>query len=353
MTDWLGLAATRRALNQPDQALAAVDGALTREPRSFMALLMRASLLERAGRLREAAPAYGDAILQASPNDILDSATRQALEHGRAVNQAYGEEVNAFIRDGIGLTRIDTASARRLDAFIDFTLGRRRRYQQKPLGYYYPGLPTIEFWERDEFPWLAQLEAASDDIAAELASVLKTQSEDFEPYVDYKLSMPLDQWAALNRSRRWGAYHLLQEGRRVDSHADACPRTMAALAAAPQPVVPGRSPAAMFSALEAKTKIPPHTGVANTRLVVHLPLVIPDGCRFRVGAQTRTYTMGQAWVFDDTIEHEAWNDSHESRVILLFDVWNPRLSLWEREMIGEVSNLLDTFNGTIPHHAGL
>ncbi len=101
----------------------------------------------------------------------------------------------------------------------------------------------------------------------------------------------------------------------------------------------------MFSALAPHTHIPPHTGVANTRLVVHLPLIVPDGCRFRVGNETRSYTDGEAWVFDDTIEHEAWNDSNEPRIILLFDVWNPRLSQWEQEMIAEISGALDEFNG--------
>jgi aspartyl/asparaginyl beta-hydroxylase (cupin superfamily) len=101
----------------------------------------------------------------------------------------------------------------------------------------------------------------------------------------------------------------------------------------------------MFSALEPRTHIPAHTGVSNTRLVAHLPLIVPEGCRFRVGNETRTYRDAEAWVFDDTIEHEAWNDSDAVRIILLFDVWNPLLSPWEREMIAAVSGALDAFNG--------
>src|SRR3546814_10408720 len=84
---------------------------------------------------------------------------------------------------------------------------------------------------------------------------------------------------------------------------------MAAIAAIPQPRISERTPNAMFSLLAPGKHIPPHTGVANTRLVCHLPLIVPDGCWFRVGAETREWKRGAAWVFDDKIEHEAANDS--------------------------------------------
>jgi aspartyl/asparaginyl beta-hydroxylase (cupin superfamily) len=96
---------------------------------------------------------------------------------------------------------------------------------------------------------------------------------------------------------------------------------------------PNYAPTAMFSVLDPHTKIPPHTGSTNTRLVVHLPLVLPGPARFRVGNVTRPWRMGEAWVFDDTIEHEAWNDADESRAILIFDVWNPLLSDAEKALI--------------------
>ena len=77
----------------------------------------------------------------------------------------------------------------------------------------------------------------------------------------------------------------------------------------------------------------PHTGVTNTRLTVHLPLIVPPGCGFRVGATTREWLPGKAWVFDDTIQHEAWNLSDTPRAILIFDIWNPLLSAAERELV--------------------
>ena len=163
------------------------------------------------------------------------------------------------------------------------------------------------------------------------------------PYVNYPDGVPLDQWAELNRSPRWSA--LTCSGRRpVEANASALPKTMAALAGVPQPHVRGRSPAAMFSVLQPNTHIPPHTGIANTRLVLHLPLIVPEGCGFRVGSQTRRWREGEAWVFDDTIEHEAWNDSDLPRTILIFDVWNPRLIAAERETIARLMAAVDAFN---------
>lgn len=86
----------------------------------------------------------------------------------------------------------------------------------------------------------------------------------------------------------------------------------------------------MFSTLAPRTRIPPHTGTSNVRTTVHLPLVLPEGCGFRVGSQTRERRVGQAWTFDDTIEHEAWNDSDQPREVLFLDAGNPPLTEAER-----------------------
>jgi aspartyl/asparaginyl beta-hydroxylase (cupin superfamily) len=93
------------------------------------------------------------------------------------------------------------------------------------------------------------------------------------------------------------------------------------------------APNAMFSALAPRTRIPPHTGDTNARLVVHLPLVVPPGCRYRVGFEQREWTVGEVLVFDDSIEHEAHNDGDALRVVLIFDIWNPLLSAGERDVV--------------------
>jgi aspartyl/asparaginyl beta-hydroxylase (cupin superfamily) len=212
-------------------------------------------------------------------------------------------------------------------------MGRRRIYHSQPTWMNFPGLPAIEFFERSDFPWLDAVEAATPEIRAELLRVLVADREGLQPYIDFPSGLPLDQFRELNRSRRWSAYFLWNQSEANAGHIARCPVTARILEGVPRCRVERRAPTAFFSILDAKTRIPPHTGITNTRLTVHLPLVVPPDCGFRVGATTREWVPGQAWAFDDTIEHEAWNDSDTPRAILIFDIWNPLLTAAERDMI--------------------
>ena len=332
---WLNLAAVRRRLNDANGAFAALREVLRREPRNFPALLMSATLLEREGDMKAAAGAYGAALANAPPDNYLDRPTQQAVAHGREIHSRHTSELQDFIRARIGDTQSQCAPAerRRLESFIDMNLRVRKRYQQEPLEYFYPGLPAIEFYEREEFPWLADLEAATVPMQQELATILREDQPGFAPYIHYDDHMPLDQWRELNHSPRWSAFHFYEKGQPIAERCRRAPATMEVLSRLPQAQVPLRSPSALFSVLQPKTRIPPHTGVANFRLVVHLPLIVPPACGFRVGGETRQWRIGEAWVFDDTIEHEAWNDSDRDRVVLIFDIWRPELSEQERREV--------------------
>lgn len=347
---WLNLAGARRAQGELRAAMGAVEGALKLEPRSYLALLMKASLLERQGRLREAGAAYGVALTQAPPDAALDPPTRAATAHARDLHGRFQAELESFMRAELAGLAAAGASpeGRRMHAFVDQVIGKRRPYPQQPTHFHYPGLPVVEFFDREPFPWLEDLEAATDAISQDLAGLLDEGEGGLTPYIQYPEGLPLDQWAELNHSPRWSAFHLYQSGEPVAENLNRCPNTRAVLASAPQPDVSGRSPAAMFSVLKPKTRIPPHTGVANTRLVVHLPLIVPPGCRFRVGGETRSWRRGEAWVFDDTIEHEAWNDSDQTRIILIFDIWRPELSEAERQAVTAVMTASDSFIGAAP-----
>jgi aspartyl/asparaginyl beta-hydroxylase (cupin superfamily) len=212
----------------------------------------------------------------------------------------------------------------------------------------FPRLPALEFYDRSAFGWLDAFEAATADMRGELMQILTSDAGGVVPYVEYPDGVPLNQWKDLNHSRRWGAYYLLKGGTRFEEHLARCPKTAALLAQAPLADVPGQAPTAFFSILEPHTQIPAHTGVTNTRLVVHVPLVVPPGCRFRVGSETREWKAGQAWVFDDTIEHEAWNDSDEPRAILIIDVWNPFLTALERELVRTATEAVVEYYGRSP-----
>ena len=349
---WLNLAGACRALNDVPAAFRAVEGALGVQPRSFPALLMKASLLERAGEATQAGIGYGLALTQAPPPDRLDPATRRAFDHAREVHGAYVAGLRERMVEatagagGVG----HSEEGRRIEAFIDHVIGRRKIYHQQPSAFFYPGLPSIEFYPREMFPWLESVEAATPAIQVELAAIFADDQArgGFAPYVAYADGLPLDQWAELNHSPRWNAFHILKDGAPVEDNAKRCPATLEAIAKAPMADLPGRSPAAMFSVLQPKTRIPPHSGVSNTRLVVHLALVIPPECGFRVGNETREWRPGEAWVFDDTLEHEAWNDSDRTRTVLIFDIWSPFLSETEKELVRRVTKAADAFNGGSP-----
>ena len=350
LSAWLNLAAVRRQRQDLDGAFNAIREVLTLDARNFPALLMSASMLEKEGRAVPAALAYGVALANAPPDDRLDAPTLKAVERGRVVHSAYTRQLNEHIRARVADAedRCSPVERRRVNAFINTTLRTRRRYQQEPSEYYYPGLPAIEFYERSEFPWLEEFEAATAAIGQELVDIVRDDHPGFAPYIHYDQHMPLDQWRELNHSPRWSAYHFYENGRPIEDRCRRAPSTIAAMSRLPQAEVALRSPSAMYSALAPKTQIPPHTGVANFRLVVHLPLIVPPGCGFRVGGEQWEWRVGEGCVFDDTIEHEAWNNSDDPRYILICDVWSPRLSPEERAAIAGIIAATDAFNGTTP-----
>jgi len=180
---------------------------------------------------------------------------------------------------------------------------------------------------------MPDIEAATGDIRRELEALLADPGESLRPYVRMDKGLPDNKWSGLDHSLDWGACFLWEYGQPNQPVLDRCPKTAAALAVLPSAHIPARSPSAFFSILKPKTRIPPHTGVTNTRAIVHLPLIVPHSCGFRVGGETRKWVEGEAFAFDDTIEHEAWNDSDEIRAVLIFDVWNPHLTPTEQALI--------------------
>ena len=332
---WSSLASSLHALSLPQQEMQAIERALALEPHHLTALLQKGALIEERGDARGAARIYRHALATVPPDATPPAALGAALEHARdAVRRDDAlladaiEERLAAVRERSGDGR-----CRRVERCVDLLTGRRVRYAPQPTFLYVPELPALEFFDRAEFPWLDALEAATEDIRAELTQVLASGRAELRPYVAYGEGVPLGQWRELNQSRRWSAYFLWNEGAPQPEHLAHCPRTREALRAAPLCEVTEHGPNAFFSILDARTRIPPHTGVTNARLTVHLPLIVPPDCGFRVGSETREWMPGKAWVFDDTIEHEAWNESDTPRGILIFDIWHPDLSEDERSQV--------------------
>jgi aspartate beta-hydroxylase len=315
-----------------------LDQALILDPYYVPAILMKAELLGRLGRGPESLAMYR-AIIAVGPNpDSLPEPARRALAHGLALVRDEDERRAAALEGPLAEIRaaFPQADLHRAEAYAAQKTGRRKVYAQQPLNGHFPYLPALEYFGRDHFPWLGTLEAKTAEIRAELLALLARGDPNFRPYIAFDPTQPANQWAELNHSRRWSAWFFWEDGVRQEENCARCPATAAALEAAPLLDLPGKGPTALFSILEPHSRIPPHTGSNNVRATVHLPLVVPAGCGFRVGAETRAWRAGEAWAFDDTIEHEAWNDSGEARAILILDVWNPLLSEAERAAVRAV-----------------
>jgi len=316
----------------------AIERALAIDPYFFLALFAKGSWLERGGERRLAGRVYKEALKIAPPVEQQPAELKAAVAHAQAMVQANADDMAAFMQRRVSSIRdrFKSDPFSRFDESLDALAGRKKVYAHEPTLLHYPRLPAIQYYEREDFPWLPTLEAAASDIRGELMSLLAEDRADFKPYVAQPAGAPVNQWAELNHSLKWSTYFLWRDGERKDAACKRCPKTAEVLGNLPMADTPGYAPTAFFSALAPHSHIPPHTGVTNTRLIVHLGLIVPGKCRFRVGNDTREWAEGKAWVFDDSIEHEAWNDSDDLRVVLIFDVWNPNLSQAEREMISEM-----------------
>lgn len=333
---FLLLAEACGALNDRAEQNAALDKALALEPRNIAAMVMKGDRTIADGDDRAASAWYTRVLTIVSQGAATpDSAALAArAEAGLTVTRAR-------FKNHLSLSIGGESPSERFEEAIAILTGASAPQLQAPTSFYYPGLPQIAFYDPQAFEWIARLEAAVPEIRGELEAILKTQ-DGFRPYVEADPTRPNKGHALLNDAS-WSAYHLYDRGAPDPVNAPRCPATMRALADVPMPHIAQRSPMALFSLLKPKTHIPPHNGMLNTRLIVHLPLIVPDGCRLRVGNHTRTVMAGQVMIFDDSIEHEAWNDSASTRVVLLFEIWRPELTSTERAALTRMFDAISTY----------
>ncbi len=313
-----------------------------RDPDLMVAALWQADQELALGRLDDAIRSQLQALAVAERKGQLQHITKMMPAVRLRVERAMGGVQNARraaietalapMRASVGndaLSRIDRALA----TVYGQPAPKPSHPLQLPTFLWLPDLTDQPWFEREQFPFLQKIEQATDRIREELLAVLADES-DLSPYVDMPESAPAATvWRSLNRSPKWSSYHLYRHGERIEAHCRRCPQTVALLESLPIMRVPGHSPEIMFSVLKPRTHIPPHTGVINGRLTVHLPLIVPENCgALRVGGESRKWRVGECLIFDDSFFHEAWNGSDETRVVLIFDIWDP--SLAEAERIG-------------------
>jgi len=335
-----------RQLGDVDGEMAALTAALEIDPYFYPALLAQGMLQERAGNPRAAAITYRNVLKIAPPRDRLPEPVRASLDRAEELVRKDAEALNAFLEARLEKTRAahPNADFTRMEHCKDLLTGRRRIYVPEPAMLQVPYVPPLQFYDGALFPWLADVEAATGIMREEFLAVFREDNrEGFRPYIERPAGVPLNQWAELNKSPRWSVFSFWANGVLVEANCARCPKTVEVLSRVPKCEIANFAPNVLFSLLAPRTTIPSHCGDTNARLIVHLPLIVPDGCRFRVGNETREWKVGKAWVFDDTVEHEAVNDSDDLRVIVMIDVWNPYLAPEERETVAALLNATNEY----------
>jgi aspartyl/asparaginyl beta-hydroxylase (cupin superfamily) len=332
---FVNLATARRLLKDDAAERSALEQALGIDQRNLMALIRLAQLHERLGEDKPATQRWSAVLSLASDIDQPSPEFAGLLAHARSYVENQRRELAMALDAALAsdLSAASTRDRRRASAARDVMLGRRTVFANECHGLHYPFLPADEYFDREQFDWLVTLEGATGDIRAELEAILADRDPGLAPYVEQPSGVPENKWSPLDRSLDWGALHLWRDGERIEEACARAPKTVALVETLPLCRIPGRAPTVFFSILRAGKHIPPHTGVTNVRAIVHLPLIVPEGCTFRVGGETRSWVEGEALVFDDTIEHEARNPTDRDRALLILDTWNPYLSDAERAMI--------------------
>jgi aspartyl/asparaginyl beta-hydroxylase (cupin superfamily) len=346
---WTGLAMACEQLSDAPATLRAVDQILKLDPHNIRALLMKGDYYNQHADLRAAAAHYGMAIRLVNDTGTIPPGLAAKVEKARAMQTSYA---NAFVQHlefslkAAGYN--PKSSSPRFTLSLEMMQGKKQRqpeqrqYPQMPHVHYFPGLPHIQFYPREQFPWMDRVEAATEDICQELLAILENDNE-FEPYIQSNSNRPVKSKTDLMDSKDWSSCYLWKNGSPVPEIIERCPKTVSALANTPITRIKGRAPSILFSRLEPGTKIMPHTGLINSRLICHLPLIVPQGCGLRVGDDSREVVKGKGWVFDDSINHEAWNSSDKTRVILLFEIWRPELTEEECKLVAALLEAVDSF----------
>ena len=313
--------------------------------REIRDLLARGQDYARAGDSRAAASFFAAALRAAAASGPLPA----PLAAGLRGAEAYLREAAAAYQAHLERAVAGAQAGPRLDEALALLLGRTPLhlppvpYPQRPSIFHFPGLPQQPFYEREDFGWAPALEAATDSIRAEVEALL-AEGADFRPYVEQEKNRPQRDFHGLQGDPSWTAFYLWKEGAPVVENQARCPRTAEAIRQVPLSAIGSRTPSVFFSLLRPGAHIPPHHGMLNSRLICHLPLIVPPGGWLRVGGETRAWEEGRLLIFDDSIEHEAKNPAASLRVVLIFDIWRPELSAAERRGVSAIFDAIDAFS---------
>ncbi|MCA3693741.1 aspartyl/asparaginyl beta-hydroxylase domain-containing protein [Aquidulcibacter sp.] len=345
---WLALSMAYQAAGDRQAEVSAVTHILDQDPDNIRANLIKADALVALGHRRAAMGFYAHLEVLVPDTQGLPPQIAAELKRARETHAKLKQGLSDYLQAEVEKAGFHPArSSRRFRDSLDILTGRKQRYVPTPRAYFFPELPAIEFYDRARFAWLDQVEAATEDMVSELMPILE-EGTHFGPYIEVEAEKSAHfvgsgTKEAVSSVEDWTAAYLIRDGKRQSPLAERCPKTLAALDGVPLEAIEGRAPFVLFSKLTPGAWIAPHTGFLNSRLVCHLPLLVPDGCWFRVGNQVRLWERGKAWVFDDTIEHEARNQGTGTRVVLIFNIWHPDLTEEERHLVAALLAAVESF----------
>lgn len=342
---WLLLAHSCALLGDHPAVERAADEVLRRDTRNLRALIMKGDARQADGDETAAASFYNKVLRLAAQLGELPADLKVELGRVEQAVRAFSgrsrARLEAYLK-GAGLG--PEAQSPRFRESIAILLEERQVYFQQPTDYFFPGLPQRQYYEREELDWVPAFEAAGADMLAELETA-RAENVAFHPSLQEQVDRPTYDFHGLLNNPDWSSLFLWRNGGPVEGNVARFPKTFAALQAAPLAHITTRAPSIHFSLLKPGARIEAHHGITNTRLICHFPLVIPPGCGFRVGNEIREWEVGKLLVFDDTIEHEAWNDGDEDRIVLIFDIWRPELSADERRAVTLLFESIDALPG--------
>ncbi|MEL7486942.1 MAG: aspartyl/asparaginyl beta-hydroxylase domain-containing protein [Pseudomonadota bacterium] len=318
------------------------------QPLNAPLALYAGAALADAGRLDEALAVW---TLGDDANPALRTvhehpdANAELRAHSKRADQAICDHFNTLFQRTLDACAADvreTALARvRRGVWIHYASGdiAYETPGQRPLIFYVPGLEATPIWSTDRLPWADEVKAAYPDIRAEYERAL-TERATVSPYVDDASTGT--EWATLRNRLDWSAMYIYVNSQKGPEF-DRFPKTAAALAAADLVEKNGAPIEMFFSRLTPGAHIPPHHGLTNTRLTVHLAIDAPENCRIRVGEETYAWRNGDVMAFDDSFEHEAWNESDRDRTVLIFETHHPDLTAAERTALAAVYEAFDAW----------
>lgn len=321
---------------------ATLDQLIAKEPGNVAALIQKADLRASAGD-EKIANSFYQAALKAAADRPVSGALAKELARAKAASQRSTQRFEDYLEDSLHRAGFGPGQRpQRFQESIEILLGRRPAVSslQNPRTYFYPGLPQRRYYERHEFPWAADLEEQTDAIRQELLPLVEDQSL-FKPYLYSDPSRPPKHGLVDNPD--WSSLTLWETGAAVPEVIERFPHTSATVEKADLLKLSKRAPQVMFSKLAAGANIDAHLGLLNIRLVCHLPLIVPDGCLFRVGGEDRRWHEGKLLTFDDSIVHEASNVGDRDRIVLIFEIWRPELDVDEREAVTALFDAVDSY----------